>query len=379
MNICIFTDCYLPVKNGVVTSIVQTEKVLRSKGHNVIIITAGVPGFKYADNVFAFRSVPVINKILIRHAFINMSKVVSILKENRIDIIHIHTEFAAGIAGKKAARILKLPALYTAHTLYSHYKHYVLLEWIKSEYFIKRLYKRFMKDMNLIIAPSVKMKNYLENIDGNKKFIVLNNCIDEEYLRRTIRENDIKLLLKKYHIIDADRLVIFIGRISGEKKIFELSGKVYDVIKDLDNVKFIAIGGGVQLRKYRRSVKNKRDKIIAAGYLEWKDAVSLLSRSSVFVTISDSEVNPMTVLESVHCGIPVICKNDGSAENMIVNNENGFLIDDDSEFKEKLAMLLSDNELHAKMASSHVKKTMLSGDSIDELIKLYRSAVPEKY
>ena len=58
MNIAIFTDCYLPIKNGVVTSVLQLKEGLEKKGHNVLIITIEVPNYDETDkNIYRLPSI----------------------------------------------------------------------------------------------------------------------------------------------------------------------------------------------------------------------------------------------------------------------------------------------------------------------------------
>ena len=58
MNIAIFSDCFVPIKNGVVTSILQLKESLENRGHKVIIITSDVPNYKDKDkNIYRLPSV----------------------------------------------------------------------------------------------------------------------------------------------------------------------------------------------------------------------------------------------------------------------------------------------------------------------------------
>ena len=45
MNVGVFTDCYLPTKNGVTTAIVQAREELERRGHKVVVCTVANPGY----------------------------------------------------------------------------------------------------------------------------------------------------------------------------------------------------------------------------------------------------------------------------------------------------------------------------------------------
>jgi 1,2-diacylglycerol 3-alpha-glucosyltransferase len=49
MNIALFSDCYTPIKNGVVTSLLQLKEGLEKIGHNVYVVTVEAPGYIVED------------------------------------------------------------------------------------------------------------------------------------------------------------------------------------------------------------------------------------------------------------------------------------------------------------------------------------------
>ena len=127
MRIAIFTETYLPQINGVVTHIKILKEGLEALGHTVLIVTADSKAHTHylKDNVL---HCPAHN--LKRIYNLDLASPVSrtrlkYLREFRPDIIHVHNEFSIGLSGMAIAKILKVPLVYTLHTMYDDYIYYI--------------------------------------------------------------------------------------------------------------------------------------------------------------------------------------------------------------------------------------------------------------
>ena len=127
MRIAIFTETYLPQINGVVTHIKILKEGLEALGHTVLIVTADSKAHTHylKDNVL---HCPAHN--LKRIYNLDLASPVSrtrlkYLREFRPVIIHVHNEFSIVLSGMAIAKILKVPLVYTLHTMYDDYIHYI--------------------------------------------------------------------------------------------------------------------------------------------------------------------------------------------------------------------------------------------------------------
>src|SRR4030042_3558001 len=179
MNIAIFSDCYIPIINGVVTSILQLKEGLENKGHNVIIITSDVPNYKDKDNnIFRLPSVKAGLGTEQRFAFFNQGPINRFIKKKNIDIIHSHTEFTIGYSGKWAAKKLNIPHVHTTHTMWEEYNHYILNGRLVSKKMIRNILKTYLKKTDAFICPSIKAKKYYHDLMPNIPSVIIQNGID---------------------------------------------------------------------------------------------------------------------------------------------------------------------------------------------------------
>ncbi len=159
MNVAIFVDSYLPIVNGVVTSINQLKAGLEAEGNTVSIFTVDVPGAQPLEGVYRFPSIKFGTKTKSMYGLVSHRRVLRSLQELKIDLVHTHSEYSLGLAGKRAALELNLPLVHTNHTLWQHYTHYVpkfLLLFFK----VEKTMARFMKGFKFVIAPSVKAESF---------------------------------------------------------------------------------------------------------------------------------------------------------------------------------------------------------------------------
>ena len=351
MNIAIFTDAYIPIKNGVTTSVVQLKEGLEKKGHNVIVITVDVPAYEEKDpNVYRL---PSINASFgsgtdARLGFLfNYLPIIRFLKKKKIDIIHTHTEFSVGLYGKKAAKKLKLPWVHSTHTMWEEYRHYILNGKIFTRGMVRKMMSTFMKNATCLVSPSIKAEKYYKSLLPNIPTVVINNGIDvDKFKSSIITENEIVALRKTFGFKKNEKILLFVGRIGNEKRVLELFNIVVPILKENSQVKMIFTGAGPLTEHIADSAARLGlDKqVVFTGFVNWDLVYRLYSISDLFITASLSEVQPMTMIEASMCGLPMIVRRDDSYLDLVHDGKNGYIVDSDEEMTAKIRTLISDEE-----------------------------------
>ena len=110
------------------------------------------------------------------------------------------------------------------------------------------------------------------------------------------------MLKEKYSLSKEDILISFVGRVSSEKRVFELV-QTYDeyIFPKNTQMKLMVIGDGKQFKKIQKYIAKStyKDNYILTGYIDWEDIGSYYQLSDIYTTISISETHPMTVTEAV--------------------------------------------------------------------------------
>ena len=155
MHIAIFTNCYLPLVNGVVGVVNLLRKGFLELGHEVSLFA---PDFDaYVDEeagIYRYPAVDLTKKIKYPVAIPFAPKIAKVLRELDFDIVHSHHPFVLGPSALKLARRRKKPIVYTFHTQYDQYSHYVPLPSGLVNWFSKNQVRRFAQAVDQITTPA---------------------------------------------------------------------------------------------------------------------------------------------------------------------------------------------------------------------------------
>ncbi|HOJ65280.1 MAG TPA: glycosyltransferase [Spirochaetota bacterium] len=381
MNIALFTDCYKPIKNGVVTSVLQLKDGLEEKGHNVFVITVEVPNYIEKDeNIYRMQSFKVGLGTEQRFGLFHQGPINRFLLKKNIQLIHTHTEFSIGYCGKWAAKKLKIPHIHTTHTMWEDYRHYILNGKLISRNLARNILKAFLKRVFVIIAPSIKAKKYYQELVPDIPVKVIPNGIDiQKFKSSKITNDEISQLRKEFNLKKNDKILIFVGRIGKEKRVMELFDTIVPIIKSNPNVKMLFVGDGPQLPELMRKAKeaNLEKEFIFTGFVNWELVYRLYSISSIFVTASLSEVHPMTLIEATMCGLPIITRRDDSYLDLVNNGVNGYLVDTDEEISSCIQKLLNDNKLLEMFSdeSYNISQKFTAENHVNKVEALYNKVL----
>jgi 1,2-diacylglycerol 3-alpha-glucosyltransferase len=363
MNIALFTDTFLPVKNGVVTHVNELRDGLRRKGHTVFIVTSRFPDYEDDDpEILRLTSlkVPLGKGMQIRYAFGLQKTVTDFLHDKDIQIVHTHTEFSVGRSGVKAARRLGIPHVHTLHTMWEEYRHYIFNGKVLTRGMIRRALRWFMKRVDAFVAPSPKSAHYLQGLMPSVPVSVISNGVDTSRIAALIPTEEQKRALRaSLGLREDDFVLIFVGRIGMEKRVFELVDAVAAAAAREPRIRMVFVGDGPTLDalKHRAEDSAAPGAFVFTGFLGWEAVISHLAASHLFVTVSLSEVQPMTIIEAQLCGLPVAARRDESYFEVILDGKNGYLVDEDSEVIERIIELARDAKKCAEFSRESLRRS----------------------
>lgn len=335
MKIGIFTDCYYPQVNGVVTSVLMLEEELIKLGHEVTIITAKVPSYdETKDNVIRIKSIPFSKWKEFRLGMPFYMEPYRQIKELDLDLIHTHTEFTMGIFGKYMAKSLDIPIIHTYHTMYEDYTHYVAKvgkRYVKK--IIQSSSKHFVKKYDGIIAPTDKTRNALQSYGVKNDIFVVPTGIDlRQFNLHEKSHPSVQAIMDKYDITDDDKIILSLGRVSQEKSIDKTIEAMPALIDTYDNIKLIIVGDGPYRNKLEKLVCSLGlDKyVIFTGQVPFEDVSYYYSLANVFISASKTETQGLTIMEAMATGIPVVVYDDDNVKGVVMEGISGrlFITDD---------------------------------------------------
>ena len=267
MKIALFSDTYIPDINGVATSTNILRNKLVNLGHDVLVVTSELPSDttydeSLDDQVLRVPGLEIQALYGYRACNIFSFKGMKEIKRFNPEVIHVQTEFGIGIFGRIAAEYLDIPVVYTYHTMWTDYSHYI--NPINSETVdtvvkkvITKISKFYGNSCQGLIVPSNKTKDALIHYGLKQKNIyTIPTGLELERFSVNNKNNELcQSLIEKYHLQN-HFVLTFLGRIAPEKSITVIIDALKKVVAINDNIRFLIVGGGPQLEELKEYVKN---------------------------------------------------------------------------------------------------------------------------
>lgn len=350
MKIAIFSDTFYPRVNGVANVAFKSAEALGDIGHEVRVFTVSeddekdftkitkgkfevltsfsLPFWGYPEERFSFPYGSLLRRI----------------NDSKPEVIHTHTPFAVGWEAVLAAKIFGIPLVGTHHTFFDHYLKHVNLDygWMKkpSWKYVVGYYNR----CDLILSPSQSLADELISHGLKRPMIVIPNPIDTDLFIPVSNAPKKKALKKKFGI--PGQSIVYMGRVSYEKNIAQLVKAASLVIKKIPDLKFVIVGDGPEIQNLEElaSKLDIRSSLIFLGFKKGEDLIEALQANDIFVTASKSENQPLSVIESMAAGLPVVAVSALGIPEIVRNGVNGYLTHSDmpEEIADKITKLLGD-------------------------------------
>jgi 1,2-diacylglycerol 3-alpha-glucosyltransferase len=355
MNVGIFTDTYVPQVNGIVTVVRALKSGLEKAGHRVYIFTVRHPKAVDEEGVFRVASFQFPTEPQHRVGVFLEKELIFIVKSLKIDIIHTHSEFSLYLAARLVCKKLNIPYIHTLHTYYQDYSYYVPL-LLKPFLHLQSFFKRVFRSQYCIITPSRKVKKFLDAIGYEKTVKIIPNGIDlsQFYERSEAISMEAKAFRARFKLEADDEVIIFVGRLGIEKNITTLVDNFKRVYEKRPKARLILVGDGPDRRELQAHTYalGLSGAVVFTGYLQWPDEIkTAYAASDLFMSASHSEVHPITFIEAMASGLPIVAAADVSVADMVISGENGYAVDDDSTLWEKAVAVLENSDEKKKMGA----------------------------
>ncbi|MFA6106324.1 MAG: glycosyltransferase [Patescibacteria group bacterium] len=387
MRIAIYSDtCFYPQVNGVANAVKESAFGLAKLGHEVCLFTVSKAREEtlreMVDNKFKICLLPSLPFWGYERERMSLVPGLSFkkLKKFKPDVIHVHTPFSVGWEGAACAKFLKVPLVGTHHTFFDHYLEHVRLDYDWAKGFSWKLFVRFYNLCDLVLNPSRALNGEMISRGLKKPGQVLANPIDTEFYRPA--DTETKPGLKK-ELGFSGPLAIYTGRISYEKNIAEVIKVFALAAKKFTDARLLIVGDGPEkenLEKFAHEL-GISDRVKFAGFLFGAELVKALQAADVFITASLSENQPVSVLEAMSCGLPVIASRAAGIPEIVKDGENGFLAapGNTEEMAEKLIALLADPEIRKKFSQNSRSNALnFSREKIADELAGYYADLKEK-
>jgi len=355
MKIGIFTNAYKPIISGVVNSIDLIKRGLRELGHKVYIFAPRYPDYRDCEaGVFRFMSVNLTNQVKFPLAIPFSMRIFNIIERLKLDLIHTHHPFILGKLGANFSKKLGIPLVYTFHTQFEQYTHYVPLPQDILKMGVRTRILSYSEMCDMIICPSRTILSLLREYGVKTPIKMIPNAIDLERFKKSNPDN----VRAKFNIGKNEKLLIYVGRMGLEKNLPFMLKAFKKVREYVEKARLMIVGEGPELESLEE-LKNSMglgDRVIFSGRVEHADIPDYLSAGYAFVMTSTTEVKPLAILEAMASGLPIIAIAAAGSSDTVNQGFDGILTDHKLEsFIEALMKLLEDDSMRNKLSQGALK------------------------
>ena len=372
MRIIFFTESYKPYISGVTTVLENLANYLTLKGHQVWIVAPWYPEEKKVlSKIIRLPSFPSKTYPGFRIAIPFFTRLFQKIKLIVPEIIHSHSPYTLGILAKIYSRRLKVPFVYTFHTIFTDYLHYFpILPPKLAEYFLKRYFGWFLKNTPVVV-PTEFVKNMIAEF-APSMIEIIPSGID----LKKVLEADSFDLRKKIGLSPDTKILLYVGRLSQEKNISFLMASLNVLAKKRSDWHLLLVASGPEennLKNFSREL-GLRKQLTFWPQVPHSEIYSLYRSADIFVCSSKSEAQGMVLIEAMAAGLPVVAVAAKGVSD-IINKNVGFLVGEDIfEFSQAIEKLLESSDLRKTFgegARHYVGERYSASITAEKMEKLY--------
>jgi 1,2-diacylglycerol 3-alpha-glucosyltransferase len=384
LRIAFFTNYYHPVVNGVVRSVASFREILTEQGHNVFV-------FAQADNeyedkepfIFRYPSLSLPLQMDIAAVIPVSSFVDQLLPALKPHIIHTHHPILLGQTAANKAADLNIPLVFTFHTQYWEYTHYipfpqeVIQEFLKNA--VHNWLKVFMRKCQHIVIPSESMKEILISDYGlEDRYTVIPTGTD----LKPFLQADGKTLRQSKGWQD-DKVIVSIGRLGSEKNWETLLGAAAQVYAQHPDMRLVLIGDGPQKQTLEALAAELGigERVTFTGQLPFEEIPTYLKAADMFSFASVTETQGLVTIEAMAAGLPVVAVDGSGTHDIVDHGKNGFLVENDpNALASAIGEMLSGPQQMKQFSAAALKKAKRFDLNRlgKQMIKVYEQAIQDK-
>ena len=228
----------------------------------------------------------------------------------------------------------------------------------------KKVVKWYLNQFDAIICLSGTWKEIIDKISHHPNIVIIENSVPHQIQKEYPESNKLR--------------ICFLGLIGERKGVFDLI-KAVKIMKDKGYDVLLSIGGNGDTETLNELTTSlDLSNVNYVGWISGSDKRMLLHQSDVFVLPSYAEGMPMSILEAMSVGLPIISTTVGGVPDIVHNRKNGLLIDpgDYIRLADKLMLLHDDRQLIKEMGDCsyemHMEKYSYGSHSnkINQLYKM---------
>ncbi|HON78150.1 MAG TPA: glycosyltransferase family 4 protein [Spirochaetota bacterium] len=344
-----------------------------AKQGNVDVLTSSfkdLPRFETVEGVNIHRVPALMRKSrdaasfvsMLSYVFFALIKGFKLCRKNRFDVINTHFAVPSGPIGYILGRLFSIPNVLSLHggDIYDPSKKMSP----HRSFFFRNVVKFILNHADDVVAQSSNTRNNTITYYSPKNEIAIIPLAFHPPAIPKVKKKDLPFNEKDFNIVT-------IGRLVKRKAMDVLIQSLADI--PVKGIKLHILGDGPE-GEYLKNLANElkvSDKVHFAGYVDDDVKYVYLSNSRLFALTSLHEGFGIVYMEAMHCGLPIVCANNGGQVDFLEHEQNALLINvgDIPACRDAITRFYKEKTLYSRCSRNNTQK----------IKKFYAEAISEQY
>lgn len=341
MRVLLSTESYLPYLSGVTVSVDALARGLGARGHEVLVLAPrpaggeaavpsgmGSPGpaprHAWLPSYQLPRPVPPLYRMPVPHPG------AAALREARAfapDVVHAHSPFVTGQLARHVARGRGVPLVFTHHTRFGDYGHYLGPLAGPGRRLTEAYLRRWWAGCDAVIAPSTDLADEIRSrLAGPRRPVVriIPTGVDVDALAALAAPD-----LRAEHGWGSDVVVAAsLGRLAPEKSPMLLLDALATALRRAPRLRLCLIGDGPSREELRRRAAEPdlAGRAAFAGRLPRPEALRMLRGADLFAFASRTETQGLVLAEALAAGLPAVAVDGPGVRDSVRDGLDGIVV-----------------------------------------------------
>ena len=236
-----------------------------------------------------------------------------LIANSTIKVVHLHCATKGSFYRKyiffKIARLFNKKAVFHIHSGEFH------LFYLNSNTIIKKMIEKVLIESNAVIVLTNEWKKYFSENFIVTNIVIINNIVSSQE--------------KKEKKINHQLNLLFLGIIGNRKGIFDLMNSIEKFKDRFKGRVKLFIGGIGEIKKLEKKIKESKleDVVSYLGWVKGNEKQKLLELCDVVILPSHYEGLPISLLEGMSFGKPLIATHAAGSSDILKHNINGMHVE----------------------------------------------------
>ncbi|HTU01177.1 MAG TPA: glycosyltransferase [Candidatus Sulfotelmatobacter sp.] len=325
MRIGLFTNNYRPLVNGLATSVDTFASAFRKQGHHVVVVAPRYPGGADESGVLrvpGFRAPT-------HHAYVlplpqtpGLARAVARLD---LDIFHAQHPYLLGPAAARWARRAGKPLVFTYHTRYERYAHYLPGPARWTAWLALRRALAFANQADLVVVPARTLVAELQHQGVRRRIAVVPTGVWLGPAAAAATDS------AHLGLQTAGPLCLAVGRLAPEKNQSFLLHAFARLLGELPSARLSLVGEGDDRTRLERLARGLgiQAAVRFHGSVPHEAVGDYYRAADLFLFPSTSETQGLVILEALAAGLPVAAVASPASLEVLRDGETGLILPED--------------------------------------------------